>query len=57
MRDGIYDYELLKMPEKKDTAKSAQLAGEIIRGFNDYDGSISYFREIRKKMLEILSND
>lgn len=57
MRDGIYDYELLKMLEKKDAAKSAQFAGEIIRNFNDYDGSISYFREIRKKMLEMLSGD
>jgi hypothetical protein len=56
MRDGIYDYELLKMLEKKDAAKAKQFANEIVRNFADYDGSISYFRETRKKMLELLSN-
>ncbi|WP_339071028.1 glycoside hydrolase domain-containing protein [Chitinophaga sp. 212800008-4] len=55
MRDGIYDYELLKMLEQKDAAKAKALVNELIMNFNDYDSSIRYFREVRKRLLEALS--
>ncbi|MBO9620401.1 MAG: DUF4091 domain-containing protein [Niabella sp.] len=55
MRDGIYDYELLKMLEKKDPAKATSLVNSVIMGFADYDNSILYFRKIRKQLLEALS--
>ncbi len=55
MRDGIYDYELLKMLERKDPAKSKQIVNDLIRNFDDYDNSVLYFRTIRKEILELLS--
>lgn len=56
MRDGIYDYELLKMVEKKNSEKAKSFVNSIILNFDNYDGSISYFRKIRKQMLQFLSN-
>jgi len=55
MRDGIYDYELLKMLEKKYPEKAKSLVNNIILNFDNYDGSISYFRKIRKELLALLS--
>lgn len=55
MRDGIYDYELLKMLEHKDPAKAKSIADELILDFNDYDNSIRYFRQKRKQLLEALA--
>lgn len=55
MRDGIYDYELLKMLEQKDPAKAKNIADELILDFNDYDNSILYFRQKRKQLLEALA--
>lgn len=57
MRDGIYDYELLKMLGKKDPAKAKECANDIILGFDNYDGSISYFRKVRREVLEALSGN
>ena len=56
MRDGIYDYELLKMLEKKNAARAKAMAGDIIANFNQYDGSVSYFRQVRKNLLEALAD-
>jgi hypothetical protein len=55
MRDGIYDYELLKMLEKKDPIKSKKIVDNLILNFDEYDNSIHYFRKIRKQILEELS--
>ncbi|MCD2425666.1 DUF4091 domain-containing protein [Niabella pedocola] len=54
MRDGIYDYELLKMMERKDPAKAKRFVNDLVLNFNDYDNSIRYFRKIRKQLLEAL---
>jgi hypothetical protein len=56
MRDGIDDYQLLKMIEKKNPKKSHEYVNAIIQNFNEYDGSITFFRSIRKEMLDLLSN-
>lgn len=56
MRDGIYDYELLKMLEKKDPKKAKEFVDDLIKGFNEYDNSVMYFRKIRKQMLHELSS-
>ncbi len=56
MRDGIDDYQLLKMVEKTNPPKAQEYANAIIQNFNEYDGSITYFRSIRKEMLDLLSN-
>ncbi|WP_018625976.1 DUF4091 domain-containing protein [Niabella aurantiaca] len=55
MRDGIYDYELLKMMEKKDAARAKGFVNDLIMNFNAYDNSIRYFRKIRKQLLEALA--
>ncbi|HBX21696.1 glycoside hydrolase domain-containing protein [Limibacterium fermenti] len=55
MRDGIDDYQLLKMVEKKDPVKAKGFVDSIILNFNEYDESIAFFRKIRKEMLEFLS--
>lgn len=55
MRDGIDDYQLLKMVEKKDSKKAKSFVDSIIVNFNEYDGSVAFFRGIRKQMLDFLS--
>ncbi len=54
MRDGIFDYELLKMLEEKHPEDAAKLAKEIICKFDRYDTSITNFRERRRKIFELL---
>ncbi|MFV0506635.1 MAG: glycoside hydrolase domain-containing protein [Bacteroidales bacterium] len=55
MRDGIVDYELLKMLDKKNPELAKKLAGKIVFNFDHYDLSISNFRTMRKTILEELS--
>ncbi|MDR1223747.1 MAG: DUF4091 domain-containing protein, partial [Tannerella sp.] len=54
-RDGIADYELLKLLEKKDPAKAKELATSVIRSYDRYDSSIASFRAKRVQLLEGLS--
>jgi hypothetical protein len=55
MRDGIVDYELLKMLEKKYPEKAKFVAGIIIYGFDQYDMNIEEFRNNRRRIMEVLS--
>lgn len=55
MRDGIDDYQLLKMLEAKNPQRVKLFTNIIIQNFNEYDGSIPYFRKIRRQLLEELS--
>jgi hypothetical protein len=55
MRDGIVDYELLKMLEKKSPEKAKHLADIIIYSFDRYDNNVEEFRINRRKLLEFLS--
>ncbi|MDD7456101.1 MAG: DUF4091 domain-containing protein [Bacteroidales bacterium] len=54
-RDGIDDYQLLRMLEKKDPAKAYALANGLIMNYDNYDTSIPFFRKTRKELLEALS--
>ena len=56
MRDGIADYELLKLLEQKAPDKAKQLAGSVIKGFNSYDSNVRAFRQTRLKLLNWLSD-
>ncbi|HEX5554871.1 MAG TPA: hypothetical protein VFX43_16645, partial [Chitinophagaceae bacterium] len=56
MRDGIYDYELLKMLQQKDPDKAKAIVGSIVLNFNEYDSEVHHFRKMRKELLEALSN-
>jgi hypothetical protein len=55
MRDGIADYELLKMLEQKAPDKAKTLASEIILDFDNYNSNISDFRKMRLNLLNWLS--
>ncbi|MDD4728649.1 MAG: DUF4091 domain-containing protein [Dysgonamonadaceae bacterium] len=55
MRDGIDDYQLLKMVQAKDPVKARSFANSLIYSFDNYDNSVTYFRKVRKQMLEFLS--
>ncbi|WP_106830818.1 DUF4091 domain-containing protein [Parabacteroides pacaensis] len=56
MRDGIDDYTLLKMIEKRNPQKAKEYANSLILNFNEYDNSVTFFRKVRKNMLELLSS-
>lgn len=55
MRDGINDYELLRLLEKKNPDGAKELAEGVVKDFNSYDTDIVRFRERRMKMLQWLS--
>ncbi|MCB0571296.1 MAG: DUF4091 domain-containing protein [Phaeodactylibacter sp.] len=55
MRDGIYDYELLKMAAVKDPEKIKELARQVVYRFDLYDMNVQAFREKRRMLLELLS--
>lgn len=54
MRDGIRDYELLRMIEEKSPAKAEEFCGKIVYDNEHYNLDIRNFRQIRKEMLEFL---
>jgi hypothetical protein len=54
-RDGIADYELLKLLEKTAPEKAQALAAAVIQDFDRYDSDIRTFRKTRLKLLELLS--
>ena len=56
MRDGIADYELLKLLEQKSPDIAKELVGKVIRGFDMYDNNVRAFRMKRVELLEALSN-
>ncbi|MDR2816958.1 MAG: DUF4091 domain-containing protein [Proteiniphilum sp.] len=55
MRDGINDYELLKLLESKNPARAKELAEGVVMNFDSYDSRITAFRERRVKLLQWLS--
>jgi hypothetical protein len=54
MRDGIDDYQLFKMIEKRDPQKAKDFVNALIKDFEYYESSIPRFREVYKQMLEYL---
>ena len=57
MRDGIVDYELLKMLKQKDEQQSMGIAKQVVFSFNRYETDIESFRSLRKQILTELSKD
>jgi len=55
IRDGITDYELLKMLKEKNATKAKELTDEVVLSFDRYNNSVEHFRGIRKVLLEELS--
>lgn len=56
MRDGIVDYELLKMYEERFPEKARNMANTVVYDFNQFDTNIELFRKKRRQLLEDLSN-
>lgn len=55
MRDGINDYELLRMFSEKFPDEAKEIVNSIVYGFEHYDTHISDFRSKRRYILERLS--
>ena len=55
MRDGIVDYELLKMYRDRFPDEANELVRTTVYGFEHYDTNILDFRKKRRKILEDLS--
>ena len=55
MRDGITDYTLLRMLEKKDAKLAQRLSRLVVFNWNHYDPEANHFRMIRHQILEALS--
>jgi hypothetical protein len=55
MRDGIFDYELLKMLEEKQPDKAREICRNLVFTFTNYDMDIRAFRRARREILELLS--
>jgi hypothetical protein len=55
MRDGIVDYELFKMLERKDPEAARGIVDKVIYGFDRYDNNIEQFRKHRRHIMELLS--
>lgn len=55
MRDGIVDYELFRMLEKKFPDKAKGIVDKVIYRFDRYDNNIEAFRNHRRTIMELLS--
>lgn len=55
MRDGIYDYELLRMLQTRDAAKANEIVSAVVLNIDEYDSEVHHFREMRRQLLEALS--
>jgi hypothetical protein len=56
MRDGIEDYELLRLLQQKNPAAAEQISQTAITSFTDYVRDPAAFRNIQRKLLQALSN-
>ncbi|MCF0175237.1 MAG: DUF4091 domain-containing protein [Bacteroidales bacterium] len=54
-REGINDYALLKMAERRDPAKADSWVAQVNPDFKTFNLSAKDFRRIRREMLEYLS--
>lgn len=55
MRDGIVDYELFRMLEKKNPVKAREIIDQVIYTFDRYDNNIEAFRNHRRNLMKALS--
>ena len=55
MRDGIEDYELLKLLEKKNPKKAREICNSIVKSLTDYSLDPDAFRKARMQLIKGLS--
>jgi len=54
MRDGVEDYELLRLLAEKDPGKAKTLAETVVRSFTDYARDPKTLRQVRLDLLDTL---
>lgn len=54
MRDGIEDYELLKLLEKRDAREARKICDSVVRSLTDYALDPSEFRKARQRLIKAL---
>ncbi len=52
-REGLEDFELLKLLEQRHPKKAQALVRSVIRGFDDYTKNVAAFRAARGKLLKM----
>jgi hypothetical protein len=57
MRDGVADFELLRMLEKEYPDEAKEIARQVVYQFDRYDIHVKAFREKRRRILELLSEE
>ena len=57
MRDGIRDYELLRMVEKISPSKAQEFCDRVVIDNAHYNLELNNFKEVRKDILEFLANN
>jgi hypothetical protein len=55
MLEGIQDYELLRLLEKKSPATAKEIMDSVVRSFTDYELDVAKFRAARRRILRALS--
>lgn len=55
MRDGIRDFDLLKLVEAKSPSKAEEFCEEMVQDYGSYNTDIDHFRDLRRRILEYLS--
>ena len=54
MRDGVEDYELLRLLAGRDREKAETLAQTVVASFTDYVRDVATFRQVRQELLDSL---
>ena len=57
MRDGIEDFELLRLLQEKDTRAAKRICDSVVRSFTDYSLDPVALRAARLRLIKELSND
>ena len=57
MRDGIVDYELLRMATERFPEEVRELARQVVYRYDLYDMNVAGFREKRRQLMEMLSGN
>lgn len=54
MRDGVEDFELLRLLAEQDPDRAARLAKQVVVSFTDYLRDVDSFRQVRRQLLSAL---
>lgn len=57
LRDGVEDFELLKLLEKKDLKKARAICDSVVRSLTDYTSDPGEFRKARARLIKSLESE